>query len=133
MRRRLTILFLVLTLVGCVTATEIRNMSKMNKFSPTAESYAKSIQWSDFETAIFFAKHPETKPDLDQLENVKVTSYEVKKITHQKEQLKVLQAVELSYYMKNQLREKTIRYQEVWEYDERDGAWYITSGFPIFE
>ena len=105
----------------------------MNKFSPTAESYAKSIQWSDFETAIFFAKNPKTKPDLDQLDNVKVTSYDVKKITHQREQLKVLQAVELSYYMKNQLREKTIRYQEVWEYDERDGAWYIISGFPVFK
>lgn len=105
----------------------------MNKFAPAAESYAKVIQWSDFETASFFAKNLKSKPDLDKLKNIKVISYEVKRITHQREQLKVLQTIDLSYYIKDQLREKSLRYQEVWEYDEIDGSWYLTSGLPEFQ
>lgn len=133
MRLKLSISLLVLTLVGCLTVTEIKDFSKMNKFAPTAESYAKAIQWSDFEAASFFAKSLKSKPDLDKLKNVKVTSYEVKRITHQREQLKVLQTIDLSYYIKDQLREKSLRYQEVWEYDEIDGSWYLTSGLPEFQ
>ena len=105
----------------------------MNKFAPTAESYTKAIQWSDFEAASFFAKNLKSKPDLDKLKNIKVISYEVKRITHQREQLKVLQTIALSYYIKDRLKEKSLRYQEVWEYDEMDGSWYLTSGLPAFE
>ena len=133
MRPRLLIPVLVLALVGCLTATEIKNFSRMNKFTPTAESYANSIRWSDFETASFFAKNPKSKPNLDKLDNVKVTSYEVKKITHQKEQLRVLQTIDLSYYIKDRLKEESLRYQEVWEYDEKDGSWYLIRGFPEFK
>ena len=131
--RKLSIPFLMLTLVGCLTVKEIKDFSKMNKFAPTAESYAKAIQWSDFEAASFFAKSLKSKPDLDKLKNIKVISYEVKRITHQREQLKILQTIDLSYYIKDQLKEKSLRYQEVWEYDEMDGSWYLTSGLPEFE
>jgi hypothetical protein len=124
---------LVLTLVGCLTVKEIKDFSKMNKFAPAAESYAKVIQWSDFEAASFYAKSPKSKPDLNKLKNIKVISYEVKRITHQREQLKVLQSIDLSYYIKDQLKEKSLRYQEVWEYDEMNGSWYLTSGLPEFE
>ena len=105
----------------------------MNKFAPAAESYAKAIQWSDFEAASFFVKNLKSKPNLDQLKNVKVISYEVKKITHQREKLKVIQTVALSYYIKDRLKEKRLRYREIWEYDEFDGSWYLTSGLPQFE
>ena len=105
----------------------------MNKFAPIAESYEKAIQWSDFEAVSFFAKNLKSKPDLDKLKNIKVISYEVKRITHQREQLKVLQTINLSYYIKDRLTEKSLRYQEVWEYDEVDGSWYLISGFPEFE
>ena len=131
--KKLSIPVLIFALVGCLTVKEIKDFSKMNKFTPVAESYAKVIQWSDFEAASFYAKNPKSKPDLDKLKNIKVISYEVKRITHQKEQLKVLQSIALSYYIRDQLKEKSLRYQEVWEYDEMDGSWYLTSGLPAFE
>ena len=133
MRLKLSIPLLVLMLVGCLTVKEIKDLPKMNKFAPAAESYAKALQWSDFEAASFFVKSTKSKPNLDQLKNVKVISYEVKKITHQREQLKVIQTIGLSYYIKDRLKEKRFRYQEVWQYDEFDGAWYLTSGLPKFE
>ncbi|HIJ57233.1 MAG TPA: hypothetical protein HPQ03_14090 [Deltaproteobacteria bacterium] len=133
MRLKLSIPLLVLMLVGCLTVKEIKNFRKMNKFAPAAESYAKAIQWSDFEAASFFAKNLKTKPDLDKLKNIKVISYEVKKITHQREQLKVIQTINLSYYIRDRLKEKRLRFQEVWEYDEKDGSWYLISGFPEFQ
>ena len=105
----------------------------MKRFAPAAESYAKAIRWSDFESAHFFAKHLESKPDLNRLKKFKVISYEVKKIIHQREHLKVLQNVALSYYNKDQLTEKNLSYQEIWEYDDKDGSWYLTSGFPAFK
>lgn len=133
MRIKLPIFLSILTLVGCVTFAEIKNFNKMSKFAPAAESYAKAVQWSDFEAASFFAKSLKSKPDLNKLKNIKVISYEVKRITHQREQLKVLQTIDLSYYIKDRLKEKSLRYQEVWEYDELDGSWYLTSGLPEFE
>ena len=78
----------------------------------------------------FDANTTQLDPDLDKLENVKVSSYEVKKITHRKEQLKVIQSIDLGYYMKDQLKEKTLRYQEVWEYDETERTGERTSGLP---
>ena len=82
--KKLSIPVLIFALVGCLTVKEIKDFSKMNKFAPVAESYAKVIQWSDFEAASFYAKNPKSKPDLDKLKNIKVISYEVKRITHQK-------------------------------------------------
>ena len=131
--KKLSIPVLIFALVGCLTVKEIKDFNKMTKFAPIAESYAKAIQWSDFETARFFAKNLKSKPDLDKLKNIKVISYEVKKITHQRDQLKVLQTINLSYYIKDRLKEKSLRYQEVWGYDEGDGSWYLTSGFPAFQ
>ena len=132
-RLKLLILVLILALVGCVTFDEIKNLNKMNKFSGAVESYARAIQWSDFEAASFFAKKLNPKPDLDKLKNFKVISYEVKKIIHQREQLKVSQNIALSYYNKNQLTEKHLRYEEIWEYDDKNESWYLTSGFPEFK
>jgi hypothetical protein len=128
-----TIFLLILLVAGC---SHFSNVKQMNMFDDITASFKDSIRWSDFEAANHFRKDALTEsnpPDFKKLNNVKVTSYEVKQIIPMDNKLKVRQIVEINYYKSDNMIEKTLTHDQLWEYDTADKNWYLQSRFPDFK
>ena len=129
---RISILLLAMSIAGCAGFSY---KSRMDNFAVTVENYGTAIHWSNFEDAAYYIKDPKKEVDLSDLKNleqIKVTSYEVKKISVSKEGLKVRQVVQIRYYRTDTLIEKTLTDDQLWEYDEADKRWHIQS-LPDFK
>jgi len=99
-------------------------------------SFKDSIRWSDFETANQLRKDALTEsnpPDFKKLKNVRVTSYEVKQIIPMDNKSKVRQIVEINYYKTDNMIEKTLTYDQLWEYDAKNENWSLKSRLPDFK
>ena len=127
-------LFVCLALTaGCAAYSD---MKKQDDFSETSKSYEKMIFWSNYDTADSFRdpQERETHPaDIDELKNIKVTSYSVKKVSVSEDQAEVRQIVEIGYYRVDQVTLKTMRDQQVWAYNPTVKRWYLQSGLPLFK
>ena len=128
------IFFVCLALTaGCAAYSD---MKKQDDFSETSKSYEKMIFWSNYDTADSFRdpQERESHPaDIDELKNIKVTSYSVKKVSVSEDQSEVRQTVEIGYYRVDEVTLKTIRDQQVWVYNPIAKRWYLQSGLPLFK
>lgn len=134
MNKLMPTIFLVIILVaGCLN---LSNVNQMNMFDHMTASFKDSIRWSDFETANHLRKDALTEsnpPDFKKLKNIMVTSYEVKQIIPMNNKSKVRQIVEINYYKKDNMIEKTLLHDQLWEYDAADKSWYLRSMLPDFK
>ena len=125
-------LCVVFLLFGCAS---VFDSVKMNKFTDTSRSYGETLVWSRFETANLYRK-PELaekeKPDFEWLKNIKVTQYDIKELSVSEDSLRVVQEVEIAYYHRDKMIVKTLRDQQVWEFDTRDRRWYLVTRLPEF-
>jgi PBP1b-binding outer membrane lipoprotein LpoB len=128
-----TIFLLIMLVAGC---SNYANMKQMNMFDEVTTSFKYSMNWSDFEAANQLRKEARTEsnpPDFKKLKNVRVTSYEVKRIIPMDNKLKVRQIVEINYYKSDNMIEKTLTHDQLWEYDTADKIWYLKGRFPDFK
>ncbi len=70
--------------------------------------------------------------DIEALERVKVTSYDMLSLRTFQNELRVEQTVKIKYYHVDQLLEKTLIDKQMWEYAP-SGAWLLLSGLPDFK
>ena len=130
---KITVLLLALLMVGC---TALSNLKKQGDFKVTAEEYARTVRWLDFETANEFRKYTKTEkipPNFKRLRRVKVTSYEVRQSTPLIGNTRVRQIVDIRYYKTDEMIERSLRDDQLWQYDARDDRWYLWSGLPDFK
>lgn len=128
--RTIGVWILIGILAGC---SSINENLKMKDFVRTAEGYSKAITWSEFEAAAQFRKSEnvaELMEALEDLEGVRVTNYAVKSSYTRNEENTVEQFVEIKYYRTNQMIHKKKLIQEIWEYNQADKQWYITTNLP---
>ena len=129
----LTIFLLIMLVAGC---PNLSNVKQMNMFDQVTWSFKDSIRWSDFETANQLRKDALTEsnpPDFKKLKNIMVTSYEVKQIIPMNNKLKIIQIVEINYYKTDNMIEKTLIHDQLWEYDAADKSWSLRSRLPDFK
>ncbi|MBW1899080.1 MAG: hypothetical protein JRI61_08480 [Deltaproteobacteria bacterium] len=130
-RAKLAVFALIVFLVGCKTIFEYQ---REDKFSETTSAYKYALTWSDYQAASAFLI-PEQAQGIafEKLKNIKVTGYEVKKVTVSDSRLNRTQIVEISYFKKNDMIIRTFNDEEVWEFDQTKDAWLLISGFPEFD
>jgi hypothetical protein len=129
----LTIFLLIMLVAGC---SHLSNVKQMQMFDRATASFKDSIRWSEFEIANNLRKDALTEnnpPDFKKLKNVMVTSYEVKHVIQMNNKLKVRQIVEINYYKTDSMVEKTLRHDQLWEYDVADESWSLKSRLPDFK
>ena len=118
--------------VGCATVLDSR---RMNIFADTSKNYGKALLWGHYEAANLY-RQPEVasrqKPDFEKLRNIKVTQYDVRQMTVSDNGLRIDQEAEIAYYHRDKVIVKTLRDQQVWEFDTGDRRWYLTTGLPEF-
>ena len=118
---------------GCVA---VSGMNKMKSLDRAAIGYREAIRWSDFETAYRFTKNSQVENDLQafkKLDQIKVTSYEVKQTITAEDRSQVRQIVEIKYYNTDDMVERTLRDHQVWEYDTMGRNWVLKGNLPDFK
>jgi len=127
-------LFLVAILIaGCVT---IGDLKRLNRFNDIAADYQIAMRWSDFETVNGYRKEGKTEAGFEKVQQLKndiqIISYDVRDISVAPDHDEVRQVVEIHYYRRDRMIEKTLKTVEVWVYDEGQKRWLLTEGFPDF-
>jgi hypothetical protein len=125
--------FLILIVVfftgGCTT---IRGKNRMSGFEKVSRTYERIMLDSDFETAHGFT-NPESvreEMDLTAYKGIKIVEYQVKKGWASDNKIVVNQTVEVKYYRINSLIVRTMRYEQLWKYDDMKKTWLLQTGLP---
>jgi hypothetical protein len=130
MKRAFWAIFLSGVLIaGCASVFDFR---REEVFEDSAKRYGRLIRWSDFESAKSYLAPAESGTKTTIPKNVRVTDYEVKEIIYAEGKRRVLQVVDISYFLANDPRIKTLQDHQVWEFDSDREAWLVKSGFPHF-
>lgn len=122
----------VLFIVGCPSA---QGKWRLAQFEDISSTYGHAIRWGDYDVANGFRKKQETDHkawNVDKLNKIRGTSYELISSNPSEDKLRVHQAVKIRYYNADQMIEKTLVDKQRWEYDDTQKAWYLQSGLPDF-
>ena len=122
----------VLFIFGC---TGLQGKFRLAQFEDVSSSYEHAIRWGDYDVANALRKKQETDHEawnVDKLDKIRVTSYELLSSNLSEDQLRVHQAVKIRYFNADQMIEKTLIDKQLWEYDETEKAWFLQSGLPAF-
>jgi len=124
--------FCVLLLIGCAT---FEGAQRMNLLEEMSLAYKDALISSNYRAANKLVRNKETghqDPDFNHLKNVTVTSYELLEKTASSDNLEAQLTVEIRYFHADYLRVTTLVDEQQWEYDKKDGRWYLVSGLPDF-
>ncbi len=119
-----------LSILGCAT-----NSDRQFSLSQTLLTYEKAIRWGEFEQLLNFRKASE-ESDLALLggyDNIRVSGYKVKRRPPSSDKFQTNIDVEISYFKTHDNRINTIIDKQIWQYDEENNRWYITSPLPVFK
>lgn len=126
--RRSFVLILAL-LAGCAGMT---SSSRLDRFETMARAYERAIRWGDYEAALALAG-VEVGPDLRHLQDVRVTSYELKGSPQaNNDGTEVMQVVEIRYTNVRRMSERGFIDRQRWIYSPNDERWKLLSVFPSF-
>ena len=121
------LLSMLLLLAGCTTTMDVNQ-----RFDDATFRYERALRWGNTQQAIQFQKTPQQLTDRQrqQFKNVKITAYNVVDVTRSGNRIR--QAVEIQYYTDDDVVVRTIMDQQLWEYDEKAGQWYLLTPLPAF-
>lgn len=123
----------ILLLIGCATFKE---QQKVSALDTATDNYKDAITWGDYNIAAKYRKNQGAQGlswNFRELKKVKVTSYEILYRSVSDNNLQAQQTVEIKYYNIQNMIEKTLVDEQVWEYDEKEKAWYLQGDFPQFQ
>jgi hypothetical protein len=134
MRRRLTLLLVVLPLFfcsGCIAVfVEMFTdpMGRKASFSRAQREYTKLLRWSDIEQAVRFV-HPEVREEFlsyaGEFDGIRVTDFEIGDITFgEREETATVRVTYHAYSMASML-EKEIKETQEWERPAKDNLWLV--------
>ncbi len=111
------IVIVVFFTAGCATLME---KSRMAGFEKISRAYERIMLDSDFETAHGFTDLESVREVIDftAYKDIKIVEYQVKKGWVSDDRIKVKQTVEVKYYRIDSLIVRTMRYEQLWKYDD---------------
>ncbi|HAJ91794.1 MAG TPA: hypothetical protein DCO71_04105 [Gammaproteobacteria bacterium] len=133
MHRIIYSILLALTLSGCAAVDDSK---KTITYDKALWKYETAIRWVDFGTANSFRRLEDNSaysPDLEILQHIKVTSYNVVNKVRSNDHAEVRLAVEIVYYNDRSMKLITIIDKQIWKYDSAIKDWYITTPLPPFK
>jgi hypothetical protein len=127
--------FCVIMMLFAWGCSKIVDIKQKDSFSHSSKAYRQAILWSEFEYAMSFHKtDPQNPIELDPLyKKIKVTGYEEKHHVVNSDVSQIEQTVHIQYYWVDQMLEKNIMVNLLWEWDNNSNTWYLISGLPGFK
>lgn len=100
----------------------------------TLRKYEVTIRWGSPDDAYFFQRFDEDAPPQPprELDNIRVTGYEVLRPPGTPEDDRVSQTVRIRYLFKDRQVVRSLLDRQEWEYDREDRRWYLVSPVPEF-
>ncbi len=128
MRQIILLIVLLPLLAGCGIAERKKEMA----LESLLYQYRTAMRWGHWQTLTGMRgpKAPAV-PELD-LDNIRVTGYEILQPPLTVDDTKVLQVVEIEYVLKDSQRLRRLRDEQEWRHDEEGKKWQIFSPFPEF-
>ncbi len=114
-----------------VVAAACATDKKQTKMDNILRSYKESIRWNAFVHAQALQKEI-TGPIDAELDEIKVTSYEVIKQEIKDDFTRLDQTVEIRFYHQQQAKEIKLIDEQTWLYDEKLETWQLDGGLPDF-
>lgn len=128
MRRLVAVLMMmVVAAAGCALWQED---ARRIQFDNTTRTYARNLEWSDFEKVVLFAVGPgqSTPPDPALYRDVKITGYEPARAVVAADGKTVRRPAQIRYVLLSRMSERSVTVEEEWVYLEESGRWYLKSG-----
>ena len=127
--------FCIIILAFAWGCSKIVDIKQKESFSNLSKAYRQALLWSEFEYAMSFHKTDSQKQtELDPIyKKIKVTAYEEKHHVINSDATEIEQTVQIQYYWVDQMVEKKIMVNSVWEWDSNSNTWYLISGLPGFK
>ena len=128
----LFVLILVMGVSGCKTLEE---MSQKNKLDSKLSFYGKTVRWGALENLYGFLAPSESQTVVipTNLNNIRVTDYEVRVPPRMIEPGKASQTAEISYLFRDRAVVKTLVDNQLWEFDETAEDWFRANPVPEFK
>jgi hypothetical protein len=130
LRSLLLLLFCAMLLAGCP-----KSASKGTALEEVQYAYSAAIRWGDFEgawnlvDAEYRKEHPLTDIDFSRYKQVQISGYRDLGGAIQPSG-QMVRDIEIGVINRNNLTERTVRYQERWRYDEAVKSWFLVNGLP---
>ena len=125
----LAALVLALSLTACKS---IQERKKETALDSTLYSYHTAMRWGRWDTLLSYrgTKAPEV-PEVD-LDNIRVTGYEVRQPPVPTSEETVFQVVEIQYVLRDSQRLRKLFDEQEWRFDAETRQWRLFSPFPDF-
>lgn len=122
-------------LAGCGS---VSHQTRGNALDAQQYAYSAAIRWGDFAGARglvdpqVLARNPVTDLELERYAQVQVSSYRESGDTRDLVGGTASRDVIIGVINRHTQAERSVRYREVWRYDEASRSWLLTSGLPDF-
>jgi hypothetical protein len=133
MNRTLVLLLTAILLQACAAVGDSKKSISLDK---ALYYYESAIRWADFPAADSLRRYqgepvPVTAPD--KLKRIKVTGYDVVSTNPSGDETTVYITVKISYYDEDSLKLKSLTDNQIWQYDDQQKIWYISTPLPVFK
>ena len=126
------VMMVVFLAAGCAT---IKEKIRLADFEEVSKAYEHVMLDSDFESACEFT-NPDvvrSKTDITAYKDIKIIEYQVKNGQASKDKNEVNQSVKIKYYRNASPTVRTMRYEQLWKYDDVKETWLLQTGLPEFK
>ena len=133
---RLAWLILALTFAATACAS-VAKSQKRNALESSQYAFSSAIRWGDFEGAWnlidpdYREKHPMSDIDFSRYQQVQVSGYRDLGSQTAADGTE-MREVQIDLINRHNLSQRSLRYTEIWRYDEAAKAWWNTAGLPDF-
>jgi len=127
---------IICCLTGVLAACGAVGTKKLNDLDRAIDSYVAALRWSRIDDASrrhLGKDYKQPEIDTSTMDQVRVTSYTIKKKVVNEDLNEASVISELDYYKTEYGTLKQMTLEQAWWYDEESKQWYIESDFPNFE
>jgi hypothetical protein len=133
MTRNIVFLLTAILLQACATVDDSKKSISLDK---TLYYYESAMRWADFPAANSlrrYAGDPAPETDPAKLKRIKVTGYDIVTTNPSDDESSVYITVKISYYDEDNLKLMSVTDNQVWQFDEKEKIWYISTPLPVFK
>lgn len=129
------IVALLVLLSGLSACKSIEKKKEAQLLESRLSQYGKIIRWGHFEDAYGYLKlAPGERIEIPKnIQNIRVTSYEVYVPPVKLDETSAVQTVKIVYLHKDRQVLKTLFDEQTWEFDDARANWFRTNPIPVFE
>jgi len=120
----------IVTLCACASLSEKQSLKK---FGETIEALGRALKQGDYMVANQIAGGAAGDIDSEKLKNVKIVEITTTHIQVSDDKRDVARDVEFEYFLLDKNIVRSLKFKELWHYNQESKRWLLKNGLPTFE